>query len=1179
MNCGVELRAAVDSDQETRLSSLQQAAPSSFQEKMRAATSEIEGERKHVSILFVDIVGSTSIAEKLDPEEWKEVVIGVHRRVGEAIYRYEGTIAQLLGDGVLAFFGAPVTHEDDPLRAVRAGLDLLESISQYRDELSGYIEDFQVRVGINTGTVVIGNIGSDMHMEYTALGDVVNVASRIESAAYPATVLVSEETARLAEAEIEFKDYREISAKGKSEPVKVFEVIGLRDAQERPLEVTDLQSAFVGREKELDQMQDALLSLSSGRGQVVAILGEAGIGKSRFMEEARARSAQNYNMKPAEIESESLLVPPSELRWLVGRSLSYGESLSFWVITQLLLADLGLSEGTPEARIEIALHKRIKELFDTQAADLLPLITHLLGLKLEGGSAEIINNMSGEALRRQTLEAVNAYFGRMAEEQPILLVFEDMHWTDPSSIQTLEKLIELTDLLPLMILCVMRIEKEHRSWKIKLLAETDYAHRYTEIILRSLTQGESTQLVDGLWGLSDLPTEIHHLLMSKSEGNPLYLEEVSHHLVEQGVLVQRNGKWQVAEKASEIGIPETLQGVLLARIDRLAEDVRRTLQLASVIGRSFLYKVLGAISEDEEELDTHLTQLQRADLIHENSRLPELEYVFKHALTQEAAYNSLLIERRTEFHRLVGAALENLSLEQADEFIGLLAHHWDRAGDVEKATKYLLLAGDRARRLHAHHEAIVHFDRAIELSQKGTDEYVALLRKRAQVHVVLFQGKEAVADFDEIYAFAHECDDHPVELEALLGLGRAYYIVALDEPGEDAPANSRAYAEQAYSLAKKMEDKAGMIKALVHTIWLSDFGPEYDKQVDANVREAAELSRSLGDEELILLTEWAQFHRAPRFEREKLGKKLSAKLEVRQDLTRLNMVYFSMMWTHLDLGDFRRCIETCESGIALAKRIGAPPVQYPTLKGWALMLLGRFDEAMQSYQDEIAEKRFGRLFRDFGIAITFQQFLAHDRAMKMLQAVINEAQLLNRAWLVDLARTHLVHAILGVQQEKEAGLKEIIDQIEIRTWPSALIPIASGHYLLSLGKLENALEKAETAYSSATEFRLQPDKVNAIMLKARILMQLGQQEKSLDSAEEGIRIAAEIEYLPLLWQLHGIKAQTLSAMGNLNEASRAFKQAADVIQQLAGKISDEKLKAGFLAHPSISSILATIGNS
>ncbi|MCH7586824.1 MAG: AAA family ATPase [Chloroflexi bacterium] len=1175
-NCGFELRAAVDNNQETRLSSLQQSAPSSFREKMRAATTALEGERKHVSILFVDIVGSTSIAEKLDPEEWKEVVTGVHRRVGEAIYRYEGTIAQLLGDGVLAFFGAPVTHEDDPVRAVRAGLDLLESIQSYREELTGYIEDFHVRVGINTGTVVIGNIGSDMHMEYTALGDVVNVASRIESSAYAGTVLVSEETFRLATDQIEFKDYREISAKGKREAVKVFEVIGLRNSLVGQTPV--IESSFVGREKELAVMQDVLLSLSSGRGQVVVVLGEAGIGKSRFMREARAHSARNYNMRQAEIDSESLLVPPSGLRWLVGRSVSYGESLSFRVITQLLLADLSLPEGTPEARVEIALRKRVKELFNSDGGDILPLLTNLLGLKLGSKARELIQSASGETLRRRTLDAIAAYFSAVAEEQPIALVFEDMHWADPSSMQTLEKLIELTDRLPLLILCVMRIEKEHRSWKIKLLAETDYAHRYMEIQLLSLTQGESAALVDGLWGYSELPQDIQKLVMMKSEGNPLYIEEVSHHLVELGVLVKSNGKWEAAEKISEIGIPETLQGVLLARIDRLEKDVRQTLQLASVIGRSFLYKVLHAISASEEQLDAHLTQLQRSDLVRENTRLPELEYIFKHALTQEAAYNSLLIERRTEFHRLVGQALENLFPEQADEFTGLLAHHWDRAGDVKKASKYLTLAGERARRLHAHHEALVHFDRAIELSDKGTHEYIALLRKRAQVYVDLFQGKPAVADFDEINSFAHAEDNHTIELEALLGLGRAYYIVALDEPGADVPENSRKNYELAYDLAKSLDDKAGMVKALLPTIYLADFWPDYEDQVEANMKEAAELSLSIDDDDLALENELAQFQIAPTTQKIELFSGLRSKLETKQDLTRLNMVHFFMMWAYLEQGLFERAVETCDSGIALAKRIGVPPVQYPTLKGWALMRLGRFDQAFGSFQQEVSDEdhRFGRVFRDFGYAITYLQLLDHDQARIMLEVVLKEAQLLNRAWLISRANAYIIPAMLGGRNSEPQVPNDILDQLEEGNLPKA--SIASGAYLLSKGKHKEALEKADAAYALATEYTHQPDKVNAILLKARVLTQIGDHGKSLAAAQEGIRIATEIEYVPLLWQLHAIKAETHSALGDATEASHSNKQAGEVIQQLADTISDEQLKAGFLGHPRISSILGAIGN-
>jgi ABC-type oligopeptide transport system substrate-binding subunit/class 3 adenylate cyclase len=666
-----------------------------------ASAPTLDGERRLVTILFTDIVGSTSLAEKLDPEEWKEIVSEAHRIVGEAVNRYQGTIAQLLGDGVLAFFGAPLTHEDDPVRAVRAALDIQNGMEEYRRSLAGYVENLQMRVGLNTGMVVTGNVGSDLHMEYLAVGDSVNLAARLQSAAEPGKVLISEHTARLIGAAFELNALGEIEVKGKSEPIAVYEVVQAKAVRERGRGVAGLSSPLVGREKEMEVLKEALTGLLEGHGQIISIIGEAGIGKSRLVEEARAASA---------------------VRWLEGRSLSYGQSLSHWSITQIIRADLGLTDGDPEPKVRAHLKRRVTALFEGRSNQVLPYLTHLLGIRLEGEAAERVHALDGETLKRQTIVSVSDYIGGLARERPTVLVFEDLHWADPSTLDSLGALLPLTDRIPLMLLLVFRAERDHGSWRLKLQAETDFGHRYTEITLKPLSSGDSNRLVDNLLQVAKLPDKIRRLILARSEGNPFYLEEIIRSLIEQGAITHDGRGWHATTEMANVAIPETLQEVLLARIDRLQEDVRRTLQLASVIGRSFLYRLLQAIAEAEKELDQHLAQLQRVDLVREKARRPELEYIFKHSLTQEAAYSSLLVERRKEFHRKVGVALEDLFTDRKEEFYGLLAHHFDMGGEREKAVHYLILAGDKARLEDAHEEAIDYYRRAVGLLVEMGDE-------------------------------------------------------------------------------------------------------------------------------------------------------------------------------------------------------------------------------------------------------------------------------------------------------------------------------------------------------------------------------------------------------------------------------------------------------------------------
>jgi ABC-type oligopeptide transport system substrate-binding subunit/class 3 adenylate cyclase/ribosomal protein L40E len=748
-SCGNTLDLVSSPPEEMRLSELQKAAPEGLQEKMRLSSSQIEGERKPVTILFTDIVGSTAIAEKLDPEVWKEIVSGAHRRVGEAIYRYEGTIAQLLGDGVLAFFGAPITHEDDPIRAVRAAMDIQKSVKAYNQELEGIVGDFQMRIGINTGTVVIGEIGTDMHMEYLAIGDAVNVAARLQSAAETGKTILSDPCSRLISAEFDLKDLGEISVKGKAEPLQAFELIGLKAVPDSGRGIEGLPTPYVGRAQEVEELQSSLLALCKGHGQIVIVVGEAGIGKTRLLEEVKAITCED------EGDRETMRISPSSIRWLEGRALSYGGSLSYWTITQLLLDDLDLSDGAPQVEIKVALRRRVHELFgEERGEEVMPYLAHLLGLKIEAEAEDLIQSLDGETVKVRTLKLLSDYFSKVAIEGPTALVFEDMHWADPSSLEALERLLPLSDRIPLMILMLMRIDRDHGSWGVKVKAEADFPHRTKELHLRRLTEGDSSSLLEQLLGETKLPEEILRTIMDRSEGNPFYLEEVVRHLLEQDLIVQDEEGWRATEELKVVGIPDTLQGVLLARIDRLEEEVRHTLQLASVIGKSFLYRILETIAEAEMQLDAHLSQLQRVDLIREKARIPELEYIFKHTMTQEAAYNSLLHERRKVFHLKVGEALEELFPDRVDEFSGLMAYHFEAAETHEKAVDYLQRAGDQARLAYALQEAIDFYERALVIL-KELEEYARaarMLMKLGLTYHTAFDFKQSRQAYDEAFA-------------------------------------------------------------------------------------------------------------------------------------------------------------------------------------------------------------------------------------------------------------------------------------------------------------------------------------------------------------------------------------------------------------------------------------------
>jgi ABC-type oligopeptide transport system substrate-binding subunit/class 3 adenylate cyclase len=799
-----------------RLAKLQQAAPIDLKEKIRSSATQVEGERKPVTILFTDIVGSTALAEKLDPEEWKEIVSEAHRRVSQAVYQYEGTIAQLLGDGVLAFFGAPVTHEDDPIRAVHAALDIQQAIGKYAGELKGCVDDFQMRIGLNTGTVVVGSVGSDLHMEYLAVGDAVNLAARLQSAAQPGKVLISKSTARKVKAIFDLQDLGEISLKGKAEPVAVFEVIKSKAVPGSGRGFEELYSPLVGRSCELGGLREALEALVKGHGQIVTIIGEAGIGKSRLVEEARREGPGSQGAA----------------HWIEGRALSYGQTLSFWSITQLIYNDLGLSDGDPEVRVRAALKRRLNDLFGGKDIEVLPYLAQLVGVRLEGELAERLRQLDGETLKRQTLLSISQYFQRLAEKQPTAAVFEDLHWADSSSLEALEELLAVTDRAPLMLVLLARLEREHGSWRIKVRAETDFSHRYTEILLKPLSSKEQNRLVDNLLAISDLPESIRQLILAHSEGNPFYLEEILRSLIDQGAILREGEKWRATRDLTDISIPETLEGVLLSRIDRLQEDVRRTLQLASVIGKSFLYRLLEAIAAAEQQLDQHLAQLQRADLVREKTILPELEYMFKHSLTQEAAYNSLLLERRREFHRRVGEALEQLFADRREQYLGLLAHHFEAAGEHARAVGYLIQAGDRARLTDEHSEAIGFYTRAVELLELLQDEtrLAQVWLKLGLIHTSNFQFEAAHQANEKAFDLQQKMAPQKAPARAAkarrLRLGFSSHHVTLD-PGRAGWSQDVGVINHLFSGLVDLNEELDVIPAVARSWQVLDEGKRY----------------------------------------------------------------------------------------------------------------------------------------------------------------------------------------------------------------------------------------------------------------------------------------------------------------------------------------------------------------
>jgi ABC-type oligopeptide transport system substrate-binding subunit/class 3 adenylate cyclase len=672
-------------------------------------TTAVREERKVLTAVFADVVGSTALAERLDPEDVKLVVGEAIARIVGEVESLGGHVKDLAGDGVLAFFGAPTTREDDAERAVRCALRIVGEMEEYAHEVRrGWgAEGFGVRVGAATGAVVVGEVGSGSRVEYAAFGDTVNVAARLQSVARPGTILVDDATHHAVDGLFEWGERLELELKGKDEPVGAWAVTGVA-AEGRPQRgLPGVETRLVGRSRELGQGREALEALRAGRGGVLVVAGDAGIGKSRLLNELR---------ELAERDATS---------WLEGRCVSYGESLPYWPFRDLLRGEwIGAGGDEPELRVRIGLRRRLEQLFGGGGAELYPYLGGLLDVTLEHAAAARTSELSPEALQWRTFEVVGQLFARLAEDAPLVVSIEDLHWADPTSVQLLEQLLSLAEEAPVLLVLSLRPERDHAAWGLREHASREFPHLLREIDLGPLGDADG-ELLAALVAPATLPAELERRVLEAADGNPFFLEELVRSLADVGALVRTEHGWRF-DHAVEVEVPPTVEKAILARLDRLSAQARDLVTAASALGRTFALPLLeGVLDEDAGEA---LHELQRLGLLRQSRRWPQPEYRFRHALIQETAYRTLLAEQRTRLHRRAAEWLEARYAGREGEVLGLLAYHWLRAEDEAKAADYLLRAGDKARLEYALDEAIEHYrDLLPLLERRGERQEIALV--------------------------------------------------------------------------------------------------------------------------------------------------------------------------------------------------------------------------------------------------------------------------------------------------------------------------------------------------------------------------------------------------------------------------------------------------------------------
>jgi len=660
--------------------------PKYLAERILTSRSALEGERKHVTVLFADLRGSMELLADRDPEEARTVLDSILQRMMDAVHRYECMVNQVMGDGIMALFGAPLAFEDHAVRACYAALRMQETIKRYAEEVQRSAGiPIQVRIGVNSGEVLVRSVGSDLRMDYTAVGQTTHLAARLEQTAMPGSILISADTLRLVEDYVQVKPLGLVRVKGLAEPLEIFEVTGAGSVRTRLQRSTARGlTRFVGRDTELEQLRQALAHAAEGRGQIAAVVGEPGVGKSRLFYEF----LNSHRTRP----------------WLIlqASSVSYGKASAYLPVVDMLRAHFKIEEGDEPRTIRAKVTGAVLTL-DEGLKETVPPLLGLLDALPDDSS---FHRQSPPQRRECTLDALKRLIFREAQVQPVLLVFEDLHWIDSETQALLDAVVESLRSARLLLAVNYRPEYRH-AWSQKTF--------YHQIPIEPLSAASAEELLRPLIGDDPSLSPLVHTLIVRTDGNPLFLEESVRALADAGVLVGERGRYRLARPDAPIAVPPSVQAILASRIDRLTADDKHLLQAASVIGKDVPFSLLAALVGDEhDEIRGSLGRLQASEFLYEAALFPELEYTFKHALTHEVAYNGMLLERRRALHARMVDAIESRHADRFAEHVERLAHHAIRGELWPKAAQYARQAGERAAALCADAEAVAHYERAID---------------------------------------------------------------------------------------------------------------------------------------------------------------------------------------------------------------------------------------------------------------------------------------------------------------------------------------------------------------------------------------------------------------------------------------------------------------------------------
>ncbi|MCX5748628.1 MAG: AAA family ATPase [Candidatus Saganbacteria bacterium] len=704
---------------------LQSLIPDALAQKYLSATQQAIGENRPITALFADISGFTPLSASQSSESVFQLVQECFKQLVSIVASYEGSISGFRGDGLLALFGAPILHENDAERAILAAIDMRKMM-----------EDRQlgISIGINTAMMTVGEIQTQLHSEYTAYGTDINLAKRLQEAAMAGQILVGSGTHRLTRRAFDFQEIPSLELKGFSQPVTAYVLQHIKSHPEKLRGIEGLRARMVGRDKEYEELIDVTEEWIAGKGQIISIVGEAGIGKSRLVSELKGH-----------LETDS----SHAHLYLEGRCISIGQPISYWPFLDILRSWFSLSEEDTEAEMANKVRQQIESFMPDRTDDILPFLGQLMNLQFGGEIDTRLTHYSPEQVKQGIMMRLRDIFEALSQRNNLMLILEDLHWADELSLDLISLLMDELMAHPLMLVCVYRPEQGHNVSRLSSIARRKCLERYTEIALKPLPDPEGRRLVHELLAIDDLPDSVRDMILAKSEGNPFFIEEVIRSLMEQGLVYKDDDSWVAKADVIEVQVPDTIQSVILERVDRLESEAKYVLQCASVIGRLFKYRLLDHITQKQKELDGYLDEFEERYLVYPERTVPEMEYAFKHVLTQEATYQGILEQRKQAFHRNVALGIERLYKERIEDFYEELVYHWERSKDREKTLEYLVKAGKKSAKHYLNQVAIDYYTLAIKMANEVgilEDRLAEIYEARGWVYNDMGFYEESISD-------------------------------------------------------------------------------------------------------------------------------------------------------------------------------------------------------------------------------------------------------------------------------------------------------------------------------------------------------------------------------------------------------------------------------------------------